>query len=338
MQTQSRSRRLVTRNMAPAPGFSSAGKQGPARGSGLSRRERAEKKYPEYDWAEYTRLLKVRTARLGQDRRNRRLGRMHKMEAPLQELKTEEKALMAQGHALVKSAWTNLEEVKAAVYAAYKGGNDKLDNHEMNAIALIAFNMALDPSPGVGHLYAWKKGNKFIVMIGYQGYLHKAQQQRQFVHDTREMTESERAAHGLGVDDVGAICELYDSEKAAQWRTMGMEPRPVKGMAIWRKGDNVPTSKSPLWVAEKNATKDAIRRLGLGFGSLVIPELPGFEYDREDDTFSRIDDGETVEGEIVSDAAPEPQPEVAEAPAKPKNGRKPMERELDLSAAPEEEE
>lgn len=211
------------------------------------------------------------------------------------QLNTEEKALVNQGNALVRSAWNDIDDVKAAVYAAYKGGNDKLDNHEMNAIALIAFNMELDPSPGVGHLYAWKKGGKFIMMIGYQGYLHKAQQQHQFVHDTREMTETERAAHGLKDGEVGAICELFDNEKAQQWRAMGMEPRPIKGMAIWRKGDNVPTSKSPLWVAEKNAVKDAIRRLGLGFGSLVIPELPGFEYDREDDSFVSIVEPETPE-------------------------------------------
>jgi len=226
----------------------------------------------------------------------------------------EEQATLNRGHALVRAAWNDLEEVKAAVYAAYKGGQVALDNLEMKAIALIAFNMGLDPSPGVGHLYAWKEGKKFIITIGYQGYLFKAQQQREFVHTTREMREDERHSHGVADGDIGAVCELYDIEKAKQWREIGLEPQPIVGIAIFRsqrgtdgeKKDSVPHARTPLWVAEKNSIKDALRKMGMGFGTFIIPDLEdeGFVYDRDEDSFTRLYEGDEliIEGEATERA------------------------------------
>jgi hypothetical protein len=225
--------------------------------------------------------------------------------------------MVNRGHALVRAAWKDLEEVKAAVYAAYKGGAVALDKHEMKAIALIAFNMGLDPSPGVGHLYAWKEGNKFIITIGYQGYIFKAQQQREFVHTTREMNEQERAANGLTDSQIGAVCELYDIEKAKQWREIGFDPQPIIGTAVFNrdrqqngdKKDNVPHARTPLWVAEKNAIKDALRKMGMGFGTFIIPDLEGegFEYDRNEDSFTHYDEDLIIEGEATS-RSPFPEP------------------------------
>lgn len=271
-----------------------------------TRRQRAETLRPDFDWRSYdqasARQVAISKSRLGANRHERRVGIP---ETPVIELRTNEEkmtdqAIVKQGDALMKTAWNDLEEVKQAVYAAYKGGNAALDNAEMKAVALIAFNLQLDPSPGVGHLYAWKDKDKdgnlrFTVTVGYQGYVHKANQQYSFVHHCRPMTTTERQEHGLKDGEIGAICELYEVGRIQMWRDMGLEPKPIKGTAVWRpeynseikaRSDKVPQGRSPLWVAEKNALKDAIRQLGIGFGSMVIPTIDGLEYDRESDGWS----------------------------------------------------
>jgi hypothetical protein len=269
------------------------------------------------------RAAEAAVARLGTDRNNRRLGRDEKparQDTRTKEQKKMDAAILNNSRAVQLSENRTKEDVIKAVQVAYAAGRNQLTIAEQNAVALVAWNMGLDPSPGVGHLYAWKEGEgdkqKFYVQIGYQGWIFKAQQKYQFVYDTREMSDKERDAHGLQPGDVGAICELYEVERAAQWRTMGMEPRPIKGYGVWRKNlnyknaswsakeDNVPNGRSPLWVAEKRAVTDAMKHLGLGFGPMIVQPVPGMEYDADSETYvtTTLDEaGEEVTYQVPAD-------------------------------------
>lgn len=188
------------------------------------------------------------------------------------------------------------EEVYKQVANIFRGNSRMTDTH-LAAFAQVAYNMELDPNPAVGHLYGWfDSQGRFIIAVGYQGYLYKAQKKHQFFHTTREMTPDERALHALDPDDVGAVCEFYEMERARMAREIGLDPQPLIGIGIWKgkrawddkkkewKSDNVPVSKSPFWVAQKNAVKDAVRQLGIGF-SLIIPRVDGFAYAPDLDSF-----------------------------------------------------
>jgi hypothetical protein len=224
-----------------------------------------------------------------------------------EEEKMSDKAIVAQGKALANQ-WDSEDQVRNAVVAAYAGGNRGLSLAQINAVTKLAWLMQLDPSPGVGHLYPCTFKGVFTVIIGYQGYLYKAQQQHEFYYNPpREMTPEERELHGLEPGDVGAVCELIEMKRARWAKELGMPVPLIRGTSVWKKkaryddkdkewkSDNVPQSRSPFWVAGKNAVKDAIRQLGLGFGSFQIPTISGFEYDRESDSFSEVIDGEMVD-------------------------------------------
>lgn len=218
--------------------------------------------------------------------------------------KMSDKALVTQGMAIQRQ-WENVDEVKRHVIAAYGNGNSALNSAQIAAVVAIAWSMQLDPSPGAGHLYVWTKGNNLIISPGYQGYLFKAQQQYQIYYEpARPMTQEERELHALAAADVGAVCELYEMGRARMAKELGLPIKPIVGVAVWKKDDNVAKSKTPFWMASKNAIKDAIRQLGLGFNTMQIPEVDGFYYDRETDAFIE-----------VTPSAPPPAPEPLDTKA-----------------------
>jgi hypothetical protein len=213
-----------------------------------------------------------------------------------------DKALARQQQALIRTGWDSIEEVKRNVVAAYSGGTKRLTNEQMAAMVAIAWNMSLDPSPGAGHIYAAEFGGKFTILIGYQGYLHRAQRDHKIYYNpARAMTQEERASHGLREDQVGAIVELYELDRAEVALKLGIKVQPIIGIGIWTNGDNVAKTKSGLWMAGKNAIKDAIRQLGLGFGATAIPNIAGFEYDRDTDTFTQISNSDKANGFVEAE-------------------------------------
>lgn len=212
-------------------------------------------------------------------------------------------ALARQQKAIMRTGFDSIEDVKRNVIAAYSGGASKLTQEQMEAMIAIAWNMNLDPSPGAGHIYAATFGGKFTILIGYQGYLHRAQRDHKLYYNpARAMTQEERRAHGLSEKQVGAVCELYEMERAKIAREIGIPVQPILGIGIWTPGDNIAKTKSPLWMAGKNAIKDAIRQLGLGFGATAIPQIHGFEYDNETETFTQITNPNPIPAPI--EAAP----------------------------------
>jgi hypothetical protein len=295
-------------------------------------RHRAQEQHPDFDWKRYgeslTRESSAARRSLGDDRGSRRLGTTSI--PPEKDTRTEiekmtDKAIVQQGKALTQAAWESEDQVRQAVIAAYRAGNVSLNEYQVKAVAAVAYSMQLDPSPGVGHLYAWFERGALTIAIGYQGYMFKAKQQHEFyIQDTRAMTAEERSLHGLNPGDVGAICELIDMRQARMAKEIGTKVPVIRGSAVWRKevryfdkksnswktrSDNVPSGRSPFWVASKNATKDAIRQLGIGFGSMVIPTVPGYAYDRETDSFSEINGEDVIEGEATTvEPLPEPRP------------------------------
>lgn len=127
-------------------------------------------------------------------------------------------------------------------------------------VAQIAVAHGLDPMPGSDHVYAWKQGQRLLVTIGYKGLLHLAQSQHRFTHNTRPMTDTERAEHALVDGEIGYVTEVWVLARAAECKDLGIPYHPIVGTAVWKPRDNVPTARTPAWVAGKNSLKDALRQ------------------------------------------------------------------------------
>jgi hypothetical protein len=123
------------------------------------------------------------------------------------------------------------------------------------------------------------------------------------------MKPDELTEHNIGADDVGRICELYrhdilqravEINKAAGDAVVPVKP--ILGVGIWRKGDQVPAGKSPTWVADKRAEADALRK---GFDLTELPyadEVNGAQFDiaeAEDAGWSVMPDEEIVRREAA---------------------------------------
>lgn len=257
---------------------------------------------------------------------SRRLGQPDK---PVQDTRTEEqkmtdKAIVQQHHALeVAGRWSDLDTVKGHVIAAY---GSMYDHFTINALTHICYTMGLDPSPAVGHIYVYKEGDAIKIVIGYQGYMFKAKQQHQFfVYAPRPMTDEERQVHRLQDGEIGAIVELIKVDEAMQAKALGLPIPRVVGSAVWKpviewwdrkenkkksRPNSVPNGRTGLWVAEKNALKDVLRKLGIGFGTFTIPAIPGFAFNPDDDSFTQqleeggeASDHDIIEGDFLPDDA-----------------------------------
>lgn len=223
----------------------------------------------------------------------------------------QDRAIVRQGQAR-QMAFATKEDAVRAVQTAFAYGKLNLSSAEIFAISLVAFQMGLDPSPGVGHMYVWRDRG-LVIAIGYQGYLHKAKQQHEFfIQAKRPMTSEERVAHGLADGDVGGVCELIDMRSARMAKELDLPIPVITGIGIWKlesyhkdnewKSDTIPNTKTPLWVALKNALKDALRQLGVGFAP-TTQEVEGFHYDAGQDGF--VQDGGAVEEVIEGDVSEE---------------------------------
>ena len=165
-------------------------------------------------------------------------------------------------------------------------------------------------------------------VTGIEGYRKMAKRQAYYSAQTREMTPEEREAHQLNDGDIGAICELYRPDvimaavKVNEAAGKIVIPiKPVIGTGIRRAGEKrTPKGRSALWVAEKRAEADALRKafdLGIGYddnGTMAVPgeieELPGWavaEADTDEDPEAVLARNRMLlHGDDETDAGPPP--------------------------------
>lgn len=168
----------------------------------------------------------------------------------------------------------------------------RLKDHEALALAQIA--VSTDLSPFVGELYYIPgKGPH----IGIEGLRRKASEQSTYsMAPPRAMNPEERTEHDLKEGDVGRVAELYRHDvlaRAVEINKAAGEPvipiKPIAGIGIWKKGDQVPKGKSPAWVASKRAEADVLKK---GF-NIVIPFHENSEW------LPVMEGREVIEAEVV---------------------------------------
>lgn len=142
-------------------------------------------------------------------------------------------------------------------------------------MAQTAIAHGLDPLPGSDHLYAWTKGGKLIMTIGYKGLLHLARRQVYFTHHSRPMTDAERMERNLTSDQIAYVTEIWEIHKAKECKDHGVPYHPIVGTAIFQPVETrarkdgttydtvneVPRGRDAHWVAQKNSLKDALRQI-----------------------------------------------------------------------------
>ena len=197
-------------------------------------------------------------------------------------------------------------------------------------LAQIAIAQDLNPFaheiwfvPGVG------------IVTGIEGYRKLARRVANYTAVTREMTKEERTKHSVTSGDFGAVCELYrpdvlreaiEINKAAGITVIPVTP--TLGIGIKRPNEKnafMPNGRSFMWVAEKRAEADALRKafdIQVGFAEAYTApreevtvsedtELPGWateELAKTADEDTDDWDGETFDAGEEEDAAPETAP------------------------------
>lgn len=228
---------------------------------------------------------------------------------PNVQAQTKDIQLYGGGKALKHMAW----RVKNCV----PNGN-RLQDHEAMSLAQISLATGLNPFTGE----VWYIPGKGP-MAGIRGLRRRAREQSTYSLDSRAMKPDEAQEHRVGTEDVGCICELYRHDvlqRAVEInRAAGSAVIPIKpimGVGIWRKGDQIPAGKSPTWVAEKRAEADALRK---GFDLTELPytdETNGIQFevaDAEDADWSVVSD-EVMRREAAHNAARYDEPSTQAAP------------------------
>ena len=141
-------------------------------------------------------------------------------------------------------------------------GGTRLQDNEVKSLAQVALATGLNPFTGE-IWYIPGKGP----MAGIKGLRRRAREQSTYSVTLRAMRNSEPEEHNIKPGDVGRICELFRHDvlqKAVEINKaageMVIPVKPLLGVGIWRKGDQVASSKSATWMADKRAEADALRR------------------------------------------------------------------------------
>ena len=236
---------------------------------------------------------------------------------------------------------SDIEELGDRVKRFLPNG-DKMTAKDALGLAQIAISQDLNPFsheiwfvPGVG------------IVTGIEGYRKLARRVANYTAVTREMTKEERTKHSLATGDFGAVCELYrpdvlreaiEINKAAGTTVIPITP--TAGIGIKRPNEKnafMPNGRSFMWVAEKRAEADALRKafdIEVGFADaynaqreevavIEDTELPGWATEELAKTTDAETgeilgggaattsdwDGETFDAGEGEDAPPETQPE-----------------------------
>jgi hypothetical protein len=161
------------------------------------------------------------------------------------------------------------EEVRELAERAkrFLPGGAKLTVDEACALAQVALAYNLNPFNGeVWYLKDEKTGRSAGVMVGIKGLRKAARAQSKpfgYQLGQRNMTPEERKDRKLTDDDVGRICLVYRTDTAVP----GTLPVPFEGEGVARIGDRLPATKTPVWLADKRAEADSLRKaFDLPFG------------------------------------------------------------------------
>jgi len=158
---------------------------------------------------------------------------------------------------------------------AFLRGSQGMQNEEAYALANIALAHGLDPF--VGEI--WWIRNIGIVM-GIEGYRKSARKIAPFSKSFRQLTPEEIDQHRIDPErQVPIICQVYRfdllQQSIALNKAAGADILPIKpfeGLGMWTQGDNIPKTKTPMWVARKRAEADALRQAyDLTFGYTEAP-------------------------------------------------------------------
>jgi len=159
-----------------------------------------------------------------------------------------------------------IRDLANRVLAMLPGGTDLTKNEAM-ALAQLAVAYGLNPFHGEVW-YIKGKG----AMVGIKGLRKAARKQAFFQTVPRNMTMAEREERLLKDADIGRVCELY------RWGN-GIPPAqnlPFFGEGIAYAKETPPHTKSRVWLAEKRAEADALKKAyDLPFGYTEQLNGPG---------------------------------------------------------------
>ena len=201
---------------------------------------------------------------------------------------------------------SDIEELGDRVKRFLPNGN-KMSAQDALGLAQIAIAQDLNPFsheiwfvPGVG------------ILTGIEGYRKLARRVANYTATTREMTNEERTKHSITSVDFGAVCELYrpdvlreaiEINKAAG--TTVIPVTPTLGIGIKRPNEKnafMPNGRSFMWVAEKRAEADALRKafdIQVGFAeAYTTPQETVTVIDDEPDTLPAWATEELAKGSI----------------------------------------
>lgn len=154
-----------------------------------------------------------------------------------------------------------LEEMLYRVKHCVPNGK-RLKDAEVLSLAQVALATGLDPFTGE-IWYIPGKGP----MAGIKGLRRRAREQSTYSVTLRAMRDGEPEEHNIKPGDVGRICELFRHDvlhRAVEINKLAGEMvvpvKPLLGVGIWRKGDQIASSKSATWMADKRAEADALRK------------------------------------------------------------------------------
>jgi len=184
----------------------------------------------------------------------------------------------------------------------------KLQDVELRSLAQVAIATGLNPFTGE-IWYIPSKGP----MAGIRGLRRRAREQSTYTTTLRAMRDAEITEHNVKPGDVGRICELFRHDvlqKAVEINRAAGEiiipVKPILGIGIWRQRDQIASSKSATWMANKRAEADALRQ---GFDLSELPysdEVNGSALevaDADDAGWSVVPEaGETVHREVAHNA------------------------------------
>lgn len=133
-------------------------------------------------------------------------------------------------------------------------GADKFSDAVLTAFAQISLAHNLDPFIGEVWIIPTKRGPR--IRAGIEGHRKAAHKQSPYQLRQRPMTQAEHEAHGLQLGQIGAVTEIFRTDS----RIEGQAYIPTQGYGVWSPGDNVASTKTPLWMAFKRSEQDALRK------------------------------------------------------------------------------
>lgn len=196
---------------------------------------------------------KPEPSQLGIKERQQYESRIAELERKIEEI---EKENMLDERALTMTQYGNPRElavIKERVALAPYGAG--LDERGRAMVAQIAYMLDWNP---FFDLHAFPSKGKLCIMPDYKKLLAMVREHTRINYSERPATIAEREQWGVGDGEVAFIVEITEVDTFLDFAKAGAAEhyKPVVGIGIWRKGDNIPGT----WTAEMVAGKRALRK------------------------------------------------------------------------------